>query len=110
MNPIIKKEVLFALRTKKAIAMQVAFLLTMAALLWLLWPADGIQDLDGQEVRQLLMVLCIGELAMVILIAPAFTSTSITIERDRNTLESLLATPMSPLSIAVGKMVGSLTF
>ena len=110
MNPIIKKEVLFSLRTKKAVAMQVAFLLTMVALLWLLWPADGIQGLDGREVRRLLMVLSIGELAMVILIAPAFTSTSITIERDRNTLESLLATPMSPLSIALGKMAGSLTF
>lgn len=90
--------------------MQVAFLLVMVTLLWLLWPADGIQDLDGQEVRRLLMVLSIGELAMVILIAPAFTSTSVTIERDRNTLESLLATPMSPLAIAVGKMAGSLTF
>ncbi len=110
MNPIIKKEVLFALRTKKAVAMQAAFLLTMVAMLWLLWPADGIQDLNGQEVRWLLMVLSIGELAMVILIAPAFTSTSITIERDRKTLESLLATPMSPLSIALGKMAGSLTF
>ena len=110
MNPIIKKEVLFALRTKKAVAMQVAFLLVMAALLWLLWPADGIQDLGGQKVRELLMVLSIGELTLVILIAPAFTSTAITIERDRNTLESLLATPMSPLSIAVGKMAGALTF
>ncbi len=90
--------------------MQVAFLLTMGALLWLLWPADGIQDLGGQEVRRLLMVLGIGQLAMVILIAPAFTSTAITIERDRNTLESLLATPMSPLSIVFGKMTGSLTF
>ncbi len=90
--------------------MQLAFLLTMGVLLWLLWPADGIQDLGGQEVRRLLMVLGIGQLAMVILIAPAFTSTAITIERDRNTLESLLATPMSPLSIVIGKMTGSLTF
>ncbi len=105
-----KKEVLSSLRTKKAIAMQVMFLLAMGVLLWLLWPADGIQDLNSQDVRGLLIVLSIGELAMVVLIAPAFTATSITGEKEHNTLESLLATPMRPWEIVAGKMIGSLAF
>ena len=37
-NPIIHKEVLSALRTKKAFLMQGLFLLVLAGLVWLLWP------------------------------------------------------------------------
>ena len=109
-NPIIHKEVLSALRTRKAIAMQGGFLLAIAALLWLLWPAGGLQDVAGQQARSIFTVLAIGELVLVALFAPAFTSASITLEKERNTWESLFASPMKPWEIAVGKMVGSLTF
>ena len=37
-NPIIHKEVLSSLRTKKAFWMQALFFLVTAALVWLLWP------------------------------------------------------------------------
>jgi len=110
MNPIITKEVLFSLRSVKAAAIQVLFLVAIGALLWLLWPAEGLQDIAGQEARRLFMVLSISELALVVLIAPTFTSTSITLERERNTLESLLATPMSAMQIVAGKISGALSF
>ena len=110
MNPIIRKEVLFSLRSSKAMVLQILFLSAIALLLWLLWPAEGLQDIEGQQARKLLMIISIGELALVVLVAPTFTSTSITLERERNTLESLLATPMSALKIVFGKITGALTF
>ena len=110
MNPIIRKEVLFSLRSSKAMVLQILFLTAIAILLWLLWPAEGLQDIEGQQARKLLMIISIGELALVVLVAPTFTSTSITLERERNTLESLLATPMSALKIVFGKITGALTF
>lgn len=109
-NPIIHKEVLTSLRTRKAIAMGGLFLLVVAALIWLFWPADGMGDIGGQKARQLLIVLAISQLVMVALFAPTFTAASLTSEKERNTMESLFATALRPWEIAWGKMVGSLTF
>lgn len=109
-NPIIHKEVLSTLRTKKAVAMQAGFLLAVAVLVWLLWPADGLQDLGGEQSRRILGVLAMGELLIVILVAPAFTAASITGEKEHNTLEGLFASRLKPWEIALGKIVGSLAF
>ncbi len=109
-NPIVTKEVLSSLRTKKAIAMQVLFLAVVTGLVWLLWPAGGLQDPGGKQAERLLSVLAIGQLVLIALFAPAFTAASLTLERERNTFESLFSTPLRPWEIAVGKMLGSLTF
>lgn len=109
-NPIIRKEVLMTLRTSKALAMQVAFFAALGGLMWLYWPADGLQDVGGEKARQILSILAIGELALVALFAPAFTGAAITMERERKTLDSLFATRLQPWEIALGKMVGSLAF
>jgi ABC-type transport system involved in multi-copper enzyme maturation permease subunit len=109
-NPIIHKEVLSALRTRKAIAMQGLFLLVTGILVLVLWPQGGLQDVGGEQARNILGILGIGELVMVVLFAPAFTAASITSEKERNSFESLFATSLRPWEIAVGKMVGSLAF
>lgn len=109
-NPIIRKEVVMSLRTKKALGMQAMFLVGMAGLVWLNWPADGLQDIGGQKGRQILSILALGQLAMVALFAPAFTAAAMTSEKERKTLESLCCTAMRPWEIAIGKMVGSLAF
>jgi len=109
-NPIIHKEVVSSLRTRKALAMQVMFLLSAAALLWLLWDPQGLQDLGGREVRRILTILAMGELVMVAFFAPAFTAAALTSEKEHNTLESLLATPMKAWEITLGKIVGALSF
>ncbi|HOD80344.1 MAG: ABC-2 family transporter protein [Planctomycetes bacterium ADurb.Bin126] len=109
-NPIIRKEVLMALRTRKAVLMQALYLLTVAALVFLLWPADGLQDIGGHQSRRILAVLAVAQAVLVALFAPVFTASSLTIERERNTLESLFATALKPWEIVLGKMVGSLSF
>lgn len=109
-NPIIRKEVLSSLRTRKAIAMQAAFLIVAALLIWRHWPADGLQDSGALQARKILSVLAMGELAMVALFAPAFTAASLTSEREHNTLESLFFTGLRPWEIALGKITGSLSF
>ena len=107
-NPIIRKEVLMALRTRKAILMQALYLLVVGALVYLLWPAEGLQDIGGHQSRRILAVLAVAQVVLVALFAPVFTASSLTIERERNTLESLFATPLKPWEIVLGKMVGAL--
>ncbi|MBN1554360.1 MAG: ABC transporter permease, partial [Phycisphaerae bacterium] len=109
-NPIIHKEVLSTLRTKRAVAMQAGFLLAVMALLWLLWPEGGLQDIGGQQARRILSILAMGELIIVILVAPAFTAAAITGESEHNTLEGLFASRLKPWEITIGKILGSLTF
>ena len=109
-NPIIRKELLSALRTRKAALMQAMFLGLAAALIWLHWPSSGLQDIGGQQAHRILSMLAIGQLVMIALCAPAFTAASLTSETERNTLESLFATSLRPHQIAFGKMVGSLGF
>lgn len=109
-NPIIHKEVLSTLRTKKALAMQAGFFLAVIALVWLLWPEGGLQDIGGQQARRILSILAMGELIIVILVAPAFTAAAITGESERNTIEGLFASRLKPWEIATGKIFGSLTF
>ncbi len=109
-NPILRKEVLTSLRTRKALAMQVVYLLALIAVVFMLWPPGGMQSLGGDQAQRLLAVLGIGQLLLIALFAPAFTSTALTLEKERNTFESLFATRLSPAQIVVGKMGGSLTF
>lgn len=109
-NPIIHKEVLTSLRTGKAVVMQAMYLLAMAGLIWLYWPADGLQDVGGQTAKKILSVMAIGQLAMVALFAPAFTAASLTFEKENRSLESLFSTKLRPLEIVLGKMAGSLAF
>ena len=74
LNPIIHKEVLSSLRTRKAIVFQVLFLVVAAALVGLLWPDSGLQPIGGQQAKLILSVLAIGEVVLVALFAPAFTA------------------------------------
>ena len=109
-NPIIRKELLTSLRTRKALAMQTIFLLASGLLLWVLWPEGGMQAVGDRQAAKILSTLAIGELFMVALFAPTFTAASLTMESEHNTLESLFATTLKPWEIAIGKMVGSLGF
>jgi len=109
-NPIIHREVLSTLRTKRAVILQSLFFLVLMGLLRLLWPADGLQDLGGHESHRIFSILAIGELLMVMLCAPAFTAVAITGEKERNTWEGLFATLLKPWEIAMGKIVGALAF
>ena len=109
-NPIARRELLSALRTRKAVAMQAMFLLATAVLVLRLWPVGGLQDVEGQQAKAIFGILAVSELAMVVLFAPAFTAAAVTAEKERNTFESLFATALRPWQIATGKIVGSLGF
>ena len=109
-NPIIHREVLGALRTRKAIIMQTLFFLAAALLIWRYWPAQGLQDIGGTQAQKILQVLSLGMLGVVAMFAPAFTAASLTGELERNTLESIFTSLLKPWEIALGKILGALAF
>jgi len=109
-NPLVAKEVMLGLRKTRAAVLQVLFLGACFLATWALWPQGGVYSLRAQSSHRLLTVLGIAQLALVALFAPAFASTALTMEKERNTLDSLYGTRLSPLQIVWGKIVGSLMF
>ena len=64
-------------------------------------------SLVGQEVFGALILV---ETLLVVFLAPAFTSGAISLEREKQTLDMLAATPISSLAIVVGKLVSALAY
>ena len=61
----------------------------------------------GQAIFSLLSVF---QLLLVAFIAPAFTAGAISLEREKQTLDLLVTTPMRPGGIVVGKLLAALAF
>jgi ABC-type transport system involved in multi-copper enzyme maturation permease subunit len=61
----------------------------------------------GQEVFGALVLI---ETLLVVFLAPAFTSGAISLEREKQTLDMLTATPISSLAIVVGKLLSALAY
>jgi ABC-2 type transport system permease protein len=61
----------------------------------------------GQGIFMALMLL---ETLLVIALAPAFTAGAISVEREKQTLDMLATTPVSSLSIVLGKLLSALTY
>jgi ABC-type transport system involved in multi-copper enzyme maturation permease subunit len=61
----------------------------------------------GQEVFGALVLI---ETLLVVFLAPAFTSGAISLEREKQTLDMLAATPISSLAIVVGKLFSALAY
>jgi ABC-type transport system involved in multi-copper enzyme maturation permease subunit len=110
MNPIIHRELLEVLRTRKAIALQLCLALACALLVLLRWPTGDVADLSGARSLQVLRVFGYGLLAGILLLVPAFPAASLVREKIQGTLPLLLNSPMRPWSIYLGKLGGVLGF
>jgi ABC-type transport system involved in multi-copper enzyme maturation permease subunit len=69
--------------------------------------ASNASALIGQTI---FTVLSIFQLILVCFIAPAFTAGQISLEREKQTLDLLISTPMRPGAIVVGKLAAALAF
>jgi ABC-type transport system involved in multi-copper enzyme maturation permease subunit len=63
--------------------------------------------LIGQEIFGALLIV---ETLLVVFLAPAFTAGAISMEREKQTLDMLAATPISSLAIVIGKLFSALTY
>lgn len=110
MLPILQRELVAILRTRKAFALQLGLALCLMGLVALRWPTDNRVELSGARSGQLFRLFSYGMLAAVALLAPIFPATSIVMERRKGTLALLLNTPLKPYAIYVGKLFAVLGF
>ena len=78
--------------------------------------AAGLGDGAGQANasayigRSIFTVLSVLQIVLVCVIAPAFTAGQISLEREKQTLDLLISTPLRPGAIVVGKLATALAF
>lgn len=109
-NPVVGRELLGLLRTRRAIAILAAVAVAFSMLIVARWPSDGVVDLSGATSRDVFRVFAYSLTAAVALLVPVFPSTSIVQEKHKGTLALLLNSPMGPFSIYLGKLIAALGF
>jgi len=110
-NPVLQRELLVNLRTGRAFWLLAAYQILLGAVVLVAWPADERLDLTTSppSARRLVDLFFLGQYVIASLMAPSFAAGAITGEKERMTYEMLLASPLRPAAIVIGKMVASLT-
>ena len=112
-NAVLGKEITTRMRGWRAAAVITAYLalLALVSLLTLNGSNTPSSYSDSAKIGQgLFLLLASFQMALILFITPPSTADAISGERQRQTLELLLVTRLSSLSIILGKLVAGLAF
>lgn len=113
MNPVLRRETRTTLRNWKmfiVISIYVGLMSLIAGLyIWSQLNYSYRGGFNPSEIITLFFLLTIFELGLILLTVPALTAGSISGERERQTLDLMLVTKMSPFSIVWGKLMSCLS-
>ena len=111
-NPVLIRELLVNLRSHKAFVLQFCYVVFLGAVVYFRWPGgdDANRQVGAGLARRLFDLFFLGQFFLVALVAPSFAAGSISGEKERKTYEMLLASPLKPMSILIGKLLSSLTY
>src|SRR6266568_2442449 len=111
-NPVLIRELLVTLRSPRSFVLQMLYVCALGALVFFQWPAgeEGARQVSPGVAQRLFDIFFLGQFFLVALMAPTFAAGSITGEKERKTYELLLASPLRPGTILVGKLLSSLSY
>jgi ABC-type transport system involved in multi-copper enzyme maturation permease subunit len=109
-NPVLQRELLVNLRTARAFVLLFGYNAVLGLVVMLAWPQDRQLDLstNPEKARFLVNLFFLGQYVLASMMAPSFAAGAITGEKERKTYESLLASPLRPGAIVLGKLLASL--
>lgn len=108
-NPVLQRELLANLRMKRAFLLLFGYVGLLGGMVYLAWPQDTQLDVTNPEAAiRLVNLFFLGQYMVASLMAPSFAAGAITGEKERKTYEMLLASPLRPGAIVVGKLLADL--
>jgi len=109
-NPVLQRELLVNLRMPRAFVLLFLYQALLAVVVVFAWPQETRLDLteNPEASRKLVDLFFIGQYVLASLMAPSFAGGSVTGEKERKTYEMLLASPLRPSAIVLGKLLASL--
>ncbi|MDZ4849039.1 MAG: ABC transporter permease [Pirellulaceae bacterium] len=113
-NPVLQRELISNLRTPRAFLLMLVYQLALSAVVLLAYPRTERIDLNAgsQDIgsaQTLVDFFFLGQFAIASLMAPSFAAGAISGEKERKTYEMLLASPIQPGAIVIGKLIAALT-
>lgn len=115
-NPVIGRELKVRVRLARSYWLQGAYLVFLLALVAFAY----VTTVETQVVRnpfeaqrylqEFYQIILVTITSLIVLIAPALTAAALTIERERRTIDLLLATPLKARDLLAGKLLGSFAF
>lgn len=115
-NPVVGREVRVRVRVGRSYLLQSLYLgflilITLLAYANVVSERVGRNPFSAQQYLQTFHGVVMGTLtALIVLIAPGLTANAITLERERRTIDLLVATPLTARQLLTGKLVGSFAF
>ena len=110
-NPVLRNESKLSVRTPKFTIMLLIYIGILAAGVLLFYnsylESAYVSGIDLQSSVGLYAGMAIGQAVLLMFIVPALTSTAICSEREKQTLDMLLSSKLTPIQIIIGKMSAS---
>ena len=109
-NPVLQRELLVNLRMRRGFVLLFLYQALLGIVVYVAWPQDLRLDLTDkpEDAENLVNMFFLGQYLLMSLMAPSFASGAITGEKERNSYEMLLASPLQPTAIVWGKLFASL--
>jgi len=110
-NPVLRRELLTALRSNKAFSLHFFFLAALAFVVYRIWPDDAKLITSSDTLtRQIFHIFGESQLVLVSILAPAFSASAMTIEKERRCMDLLMTSPIRPGTILFGKYLSSVLY
>lgn len=110
-NPVLQRELLVNLRMPRSFWLLLLYQVVLGVIVYFAWPRQVRLDLTigSSNNSQLVDLVFLGQYVLASLMAPSFAAGAVSGEKERKTYEMLLASPINPESIVLGKLVAALT-
>ena len=110
-NPVLQRELLVNLRMPRSFWLLLLYQVILGVIVYFAWPRQVRLDLTAGSGSnsQLVDLVFLGQYVLAALMAPSFAAGAVSGEKERGTYEMLLASPINPESIVIGKLIAALT-
>ena len=112
-NPILIKEMRTRMRGKRAFLVLTGYVVTLSLILGLIFlvlTKNAPSSVVNQSGRVLTPVLIYVQMSLICLIAPTFSASAISSEREQQTFDLLIASLARPTTIVFGKVGAALSY